>query len=131
NGAQAPEVSFVATATDLDTAATRFLLDIDGQRIENRDGPERPVTVKWPGQAAGQVAVSFEDRSAARPNRVMTGAWAWFRMLDFAHAQRETDLRSVLRFDLGGHTARVTVDATSVRNPFASRTWQRFSCGEF
>jgi type VI secretion system protein ImpL len=128
-GSQDPELRFRVTPSDLDASAIRFVLEIDGQRVDYRHGPERTSPVTWPGPSPGVAAASFEDRSAARPNLVFEGPWAWFRLMDAARVQRETDVRYVLHLQLGGHQARVRLEAASIRNPYASRDVQQFRCG--
>ena len=128
-GAQEPELRFRVTPTELDAAATRFVLEIDGQRFEYRHGPERSAQAVWPGPAPGGAAASFEDRTAARPNQVFDGPWAWFRLIDAADFRRESDVRFVLRVENGGHEAEVRLDAASIQNPYALGELQQFRCG--
>lgn len=128
-GAQEPELRFRLTPTDLDASATRFVLEIDGQRFEYRHGPERTAQATWPGPSPGVAAASFESRTGARPNAVFEGPWAWFRLLDAAQAQRETDVRHLFLFQIGGFEGGVRVEAASVRNPYATRDLQQFRCG--
>jgi type VI secretion system protein ImpL len=109
-------------------SAQRFLLEIDGQSFENRHGPERSMLAKWPGESAGPAAVTFEERSGGRPNLVAEGPWAWFRLMDEARVERESDVSYVLTFERGGHQAKVRVEATSIRNPFGRRDLQQFRC---
>jgi type VI secretion system protein ImpL len=128
-GGQEAEVRFRLTPVDLDAAATRFLLEIDGQSIEYRHGPERSVPTTWPGQSPGPAAVTFEARAGSRPNAVFQGPWAWFRLLDAARTDRETDVRYALTFARDGHAARVRLDAASIRNPYGKSDLQQFRCG--
>jgi type VI secretion system protein ImpL len=128
-GAQLPELRFTVTPTNLDASATRFTLEIDGQTFDYRHGPERSWPVAWPGPNPGVAAATFEERAGGRPNREYKGAWAWFRLLDEANIQRETDVRYVIGFAFGGHQARIRVEASSIRNPYATRDVQQFRCG--
>jgi type VI secretion system protein ImpL len=72
--------------------------------------------------------VTFEDRTAERPNQAFEGPWAWFRLLDVADLERETDVSYALRFRMGGHQARVRLEAASIRNPFSGAELQNFQC---
>ncbi len=128
-GGQEPEVRFRLTPTDLDVGATRFLLEIDGQSVDYRHGPPRSVQVTWPGQSPGPAAATFDARSGGRPNIVAPGPWAWFRLMDAAQTERETDVRYVLTFAKDGHEARVRVEAASIRNPYGRNDLQQFRCG--
>lgn len=127
--AGSPSLRFNLTLGDTDAAASRFVLEIDGVYFDYRRGPKRIVPAAWPGPTPGSAAVTFEDRSGPRPGLAFRGPWAWFRLVDAVSSQRETDTRYVLTFQTGGHQGRVEVEAASVRNPFANRDWQRFSCG--
>lgn len=127
--ASAPSVRFNLTLGDTDQGTSRFVLEIDGVYFDYRRGPKRIVPAAWPGPTPGSAAATFEDRSGPRPGLSFSGPWAWFRLLDAVSAQRETDTRYVLTFLTAGHQARVEVEAASVRNPFANRDWQRFTCG--
>jgi type VI secretion system protein ImpL len=122
------ELRFQITVTDADVSNIRFVLELDGQNIEYRP-PPRPVIATWPGPIPGTVAaVMWEERYGGKPRRAFQGPWAWFRLLESAQEKRESDVRSELSFQLSGHHSRVILEATSVSNPFANRSWQRFRC---
>ena len=128
-GSQTPELAFTVTPVELDAAATRFVLELDGQSFEYRHGPERPARATWPGPTPGIAAATFEARSGAPANIVSDGPWAWFKLVDAGHVQSETELRHVVSFARGGHQARVRIEASSVWNPWTTREWQQFRCG--
>jgi type VI secretion system protein ImpL len=128
-GAQLPELHFNVSPDDLDSAATRVLLEFDGQSIDYRHGPSRSVPVAWPGPSPGVAAVTFEDRSSARPNLAFQGPWAFFRLLDAAQMHAETDVHYTATFQTGGHSARFVIEANSIRNPFLKADLQQFRCG--
>jgi type VI secretion system protein ImpL len=128
-GGQEPEVRFRVTPTELDVASTRFLMEVDGQSVEYRHGPERGWPLAWPGQSPGPAAVTFDVRSGGQPNTVFQGPWAWFRLLDGARTDRESDVRYVLTFAKDGHQARVRLEAASIRNPYRNEDLQQFRCG--
>jgi type VI secretion system protein ImpL len=127
-GNQLPQVRFNVTTSFLDAASSRFLLELDGQSIEYRHGPERSTPAVWPGPAPGISAYSFEGRSGDRPNQAFQGPWAWFRLLDAGQLQPATDVRYTLSLQAGTHQSRVTVEATSIRNPFLKSDLRQFRC---
>jgi type VI secretion system protein ImpL len=131
-GSQRPDLRFAITITELDTNATRFLLDIEGQRYEyRRDGRSGGPGV-WPGPEPGFVAAIFEDRSGIPGGPRTEGNWAWFRFIENAQPQAESETRTVLTIQTTqgrAHQARVVVEATTLQNPFRKREWRRFSCG--
>ena len=128
-GSQLPSLRFTVTLTDLDGAATRFILQIDGQRFDVAHEAPRRNPVAWPASDPGEAISTFEDRAGAWPSQKFSGPWAWFRLLETAMPQRESDIRVGLTFQHSGHQVRGIIEATIILNPFTSRDWQRFSCG--
>lgn len=127
-GAQTPEARFTLTPDTLDADATRFTLELDGQTLDYRHGPQQSRPMSWPGGSAGQAAVSFEERAGGGPSIVKQGPWAWFRILDQAQVKRDSDTRVHVTFSAGSHSMRVVLDAASVRNPFVRDELAGFRC---
>jgi type VI secretion system protein ImpL len=127
-GSDHPEFAFSLAPASLDSEATRVVLDVDGQSLEYRHGPIRPVQEKWPGPANGSAAVSFEERGGAHPSLSYQGPWAWFHMIDAGRLQPDTAVRWRLTYSLGGHTAEFALEPVSVFNPLGKTELQRFSC---
>jgi type VI secretion system protein ImpL len=128
-GAQLPGMHFSLTPESLDSAVPRLAIDIEGQSIEYRHGPLRSQSLAWPGPSPGQASVLFEESGGGGPNRAYQGAWALFHLLDDASIQPQSDVRYLVTLTAGSRTARVTLDATSVRNPFARNELRSFRCG--
>ena len=128
-GSRDPEVQFRLTPLSLSAKAARFTLELDGETFEYRHGPERGFAAKWPGKSPGPAAVTFEVPGGGRPNLVAHGPWAWFRLLQSARIERETDVRHVVAFSRDGVDVRVRLDAASIRHPFGDNALQRFRCG--
>jgi type VI secretion system protein ImpL len=128
SGSQVPEINFTVALTRLDNAARRFILEIDGQRFDDRTVPVPRSPAVWPGRGSGMAAATFEDFAGTWPPTRFDGAWAWFRVVDAGRPQPDGDLRTVLNFQAGAYQARVAVEATSIRNAFTQRDWRRFSC---
>jgi type VI secretion system protein ImpL len=82
----------------------------------------------WPGPMPGMAAATIEDTGGGRPNVVFNGPWAAFRLIDAGMPQRESDIRYLATFKLGGHEGRALIEAQSVRNPFGARDLQQFRC---
>jgi type VI secretion system protein ImpL len=128
-GGQMPELHFTVTPTTLDAGASRFLFEVDGQAFDYRHGPERNWPATWPGPNPGVAAASFEDRSGAHPNVAFQGPWALFRLIDTGNPRPTTETGFALTYQLGGHEAQVTLEASSIRNPFGKHDLQNFHCG--
>jgi type VI secretion system protein ImpL len=122
-----PEIHFNITPDSLDAAVSRFSLDVDGQSLEYRHGPLQTRTFTWPGGAAGHAAVAF-DAGGAPELASFQGPWAWFRALDQAKIQPQSQTRFLVTFTQANHSARVMIEATSVRNPFVRNELQSFRC---
>ncbi len=130
SGSQLPEARFNLTPDTLDAGATRFVLEVDGQSLEYRHGPQQSKAMAWPGGAGvGQVTVAFEERSGSGPSFVKQGPWAWFRALDQAQVKRDSDTHMGVTFAAGSHSMRVVMDAASIRNPFVRDELAGFQCG--
>jgi type VI secretion system protein ImpL len=128
-GGQGPQVRFTLTPTNLDSGATRFVIDLDGTVAEYRHLAPRSVSMTWPGdKKPGNAEMTFEERSGNRPHVVNDGAWAIFKLLGTARRESLSDDSYRLRFEHAGHWAEVTVQAQSVRNPFGSQVLQQFRC---
>jgi type VI secretion system protein ImpL len=126
-GSSGLQLNFSVTPLKLDAAVSRFILEIDGQRVTYQHEAERSYPLRWPGQTPG-ASVTFEDRASGRPNIVFAGPWAWFRLLDASQFRQESDLRYEVTFEKGGYTSLVRIDASSVFNPFGQRDLQQFRC---
>ena len=126
-GSGSLELKFHLTIAESDSSSLRFLLEIDGGGFEYRS-PPRSAVGSWPGPVPGTSAVTWFERYGGQPRLPFFGPWSWFRLLDAAQEERESDVRSRFTFLHSGHSAKVILEATSVRNPFTNRNWQRFSC---
>jgi type VI secretion system protein ImpL len=127
-GTPVPDVRFSVNTAGIDPKIPRFVLEIDGQYFDSH-GPRQTQPAVWPGPTPGRASARIAVPGGAQTQDDALGAWGLFRLFD-RHAQRETDTRFVLGFDVSGQEVRVIVDADRVDNPFARRDWQRFSCGQ-
>jgi len=128
-GGQLPELRFNLQPEYLDASVRRLSLEIDGQTLDYRHGPPRTQAIAWPGPTPGQAALIFEEDTGGGPNRAYQGPWAAFRLFDDASVQPQSEVRYLVTLRAGDRTARVMLEATSVRNPFASDELRNFSCG--
>lgn len=128
-GGPQPEVRFTLAPAFLDASVARMIVEVDGQTLEYRHGPVRAVPMTWPGPSPGQSGITFEEqRGGATPNLVTQGPWSLFRLLEQATMEPQSDTTFLLTFNLGGRTARLTLQAASSRNPFARNPLQGFGC---
>jgi type VI secretion system protein ImpL len=134
-GSKTPELAFTVKLSNLDPAATRLYVNIDGHVFDVKPGAESKGPVVWPGpQKRGIAYATFEDKVAAPEQAIgFEGPWAWFKLVDAAKASQEAqpdvDLVSMLRIQTRFHRALVTIEASSaVSNPFAAPEWRQFRC---
>ena len=128
SGSQVPGVRFNAMLGTYDAGASRFVVDFEGQALDSRN-TQRVYSIFWPGPTPAYGNVSFEQRFGGTVNRAFHGPWAFFHMIDAATVMRESDVRNIFTVNAGNLQGQVILEAASVRNPFATRQWQRFTCG--
>jgi len=128
-GSKTPDLRFAVTITDLDSTATRFVLDIAGQTLDEAHRAPVRKPAFWPGPTPGRAAASFESRFFDPP-KTFGGHWAWFRMID-ATADGPADAQQRVRLNVRTQYHRVNVTVEAARagdNPFATLGWRKFSC---
>ena len=76
----------------------------------------------------GQASVLFEEGGGGGPNRSYLGPWALFHLLDEASVTPQSDVRYLVAVSAGGHSARLLLEAGSVRNPFSRNELRAFRC---
>ena len=128
-GTPLPSLRFSVTIAAVDAATTQLVVDIDGQKFEDKKPGAVPAT--WPGENAGSASATFNDRTGIGSGYPrFEGPWALFRFIDAGQPRHESDTRTTLTVrGRRAHEAQVVIDAVSLDNPFAKREWQRFGCG--
>jgi type VI secretion system protein ImpL len=129
NGAQV-QVGFTLLAPQLDSAITRVVIEIDGQKYDYSANGASSATMTWPGPQPGHVVVSAFDGSnhpVGTPLR-FDGDWAFFHALDAGHLQKQADLRYLASFNFDGHAVTLPIQPASLRNPFLNDEVRRFRC---
>jgi type VI secretion system protein ImpL len=129
-GSGGPLVRFEMQLTALDPSLTQIALELDGQTATFAPGPAHPQALQWPGQGAGLARVTFTPPTSG--TLLMTGPWAWFRLLDQSDVRRTTlSDRFTVRIANDGKGASFEVRAASVVNPFILRgELSAFRCPE-
>jgi len=131
-GGAVPQVQFELKPLALDDKVSTFRLNVEGQELVYRHGPEQLTKFQWPGtnNSAG-VRVVFEGLDGKQLSKSKEGAWALFRMFDEFNIQ-PTGLpdRFNLTVQLEGYTAKFELRAASVNNPFGISEYQSFRCPE-
>jgi type VI secretion system protein ImpL len=115
---------------DLDTDTGRFVLELDGQRIDYKHEAPHAWPVKWPGETSGSVRFGFEGTSRYRDPSTLGGPWAWLKLID-SSLEGQADAQQRIRLNIRKGTHRATLMVETPRaglNPFATREWRQFSC---
>jgi len=133
SGTKALQLEFAATLSKLDATATRFYVDIDGQRFDAKPDVPMRWPAHWPDpKSPGYATATFEDR-VAQPEQVLyiSGPWAFFKMIDAtAVPQRDAAGAVVLSLQTRYHRGVVTIEpAGGSVVPYATRDWRQFACG--
>ncbi|WP_447736134.1 type VI secretion system membrane subunit TssM [Rhodanobacter soli] len=125
-----PEVDFTLLTPVLDAGIGKLVIEVDGQKYEYQPGGATNVSMKWPGPTPGHVSISAYDPAGTLLTTFdYRGDWAFFRALQAANLQKQSDLRFVASFNFGGHVAKVTIQANNLKNPFLSNALSSFRCG--
>lgn len=125
-----PEVDFTLLTPVLDAGIGKLVIEVDGQKYEYQPGGSTNVAMKWPGSAPGRVSISAYDPAGTLLTTFdYHGDWAFFRALQAANLQKQSDLRFVASFNFGGRVAKVTIQANNLKNPFLSNALSSFRCG--
>jgi type VI secretion system protein ImpL len=127
-----PAVAFALQPLRMEARAIQFLLDLDGQIVDYRQGPPRSQQLQWPvPEGTGRVRLAFTDTMGISSSVTEEGAWAWFRMLERSALKPTAQAEKFqLTFKLGELTAQFELRAVSVRNPFNVQEVRAFRCPE-
>ena len=129
SGSKVPEIDFTVTVTGIDPGTTRFVLEIDGARTDQKPGPPTSRDMTWPRPAGGATAVTFAATSYQPPMTYPT-AWGWLRLMDATTVEPADEQQRVrLRIKNPPHHADVVVEPKrAYASPFADQTWRQFRC---
>jgi type VI secretion system protein ImpL len=125
-GAKEPDVKFFVTFSGLDSSATRAILEIDGQTLDDK---RMKQPAEWPGPVSGHAAASFESRYFD-PTHTFPGAWGLFKLIDATRVGApDAQQRVVLNLQNKYHSVRVTIEpGRASPSPFATADWRQFRC---
>ena len=138
--AEVPGVSFELRPVSMDETDARFTLELGEQRINYTHGPKFWNTLSWTGdKESKRLRVLFEDLRDASFDKIYTGPWVLFHLLDDASikATGQSNTYSIV-FSVGGAaddpktTHKIVYEgrANSVNNPFRRDLLSSFRCPE-
>jgi type VI secretion system protein ImpL len=125
-----PAANFQLTPLELDPRAEQVRLDVDGQVVEYRHGPQIPSQLRWPGPAGTSVVRLSVAPIGGVPLTVSReGPWSWFRLLRTGQMSAGSVAdRFTVAFQVDGYRASFALAAGSVANPFDRSLFQGFQC---
>lgn len=130
-GAKQPRIQFSLKPVFMDSETSRFVLDLDGQKLTYRHGPTRTTKLAWPPSSGttGRSSILFEDVGGKSHTLVKEGPWGLFKLLDNAEL-KGTSLadRFIVTFTLEGRKIELELQADSVINPFRMPALEKFNC---
>lgn len=130
-GGQLPGMNFEIVPVNLDSTATQVNLDMDGQSLVYRHGPQRFTRMSWPGPGGrGEVRLAFAPLIPGEASGLtLEGPWSWFRMLDQGRiiASDQPD-RFDIAFQVGSRAVTFGLRANTVVNPFTLPELGQFRC---
>ncbi len=114
---------------ELDASFSQIILDVDGQLVKYRHGPQEPQTIQWPGPGGStQVRLQVQPLTGGGPPP-LEGPWALFRLFDRAEiAASSQPERFTVTFNFDGRKAVFDVTTSSVQNPFRLKELEQFHC---
>jgi type VI secretion system protein ImpL len=138
---ETPSISLELRPYTMDKEDAVFTLDLGDQRLTYNHGPKFWKSVTWSGQnESRRIRVIFEDLTGTQFDKVFTGPWAWFRLMDASSIQSTPQSNIYLitfahdtGADRAARTARQIVyegRATSIHNPFKNDLLESFRCPE-
>lgn len=115
-----PSVAFKLRAIYLDANINRFELNMLGERLEYRHGPDRKNDVSWPSVSGVEtVKYTFEDHYGVQYSNQVDGVWSLFRFLDrYPLSKTGYSDRYSLTVKDKERKATYEVQASSAVNPF-------------
>jgi type VI secretion system protein ImpL len=131
NGGNQIQVRFQLVPVALDPQVAQISVEIGGQVLTNNHGPPEAMQFQWPGPGGKTlVRVTMTPTSGGRAMVVDNdGPWSLLRVLDAARVT-PTDQPDKFRvvFTGAGGMATFDLNASSVRNPFATGALRLFRC---
>jgi type VI secretion system protein ImpL len=116
---------------EMDPTITQIILDLDGQLVNYRHGPQVRTAVQWPApQGSMQARIQLAPPSPSGTSaQIFEGPWAMFRMFDRATIEATPQAeRFVVTFNVDERKARFEVTTNSVQNPFRLVELEQFVC---
>ncbi|HWV16213.1 MAG TPA: type VI secretion system membrane subunit TssM [Cellvibrio sp.] len=138
DNAASPSVSLEMRPVSMDESDARFTLDMGSQKLTYNHGPKFWNPLTWSGDSdSRRIRIIFEDLQERSQDKIYSGSWAWFRMMDDASVKATGQNSYLITFTVGGaangnapHKIVYEAKASSINNPFRSDLLSSFRCPE-
>lgn len=134
-----PSVSLELRPVSMNETDARFTLDLGDQKLTYSHGPKFWNPLTWQGDKdSKRIRIIFEDLHDASYDKIYSGPWAWFHLMDDAEIKSTGQTNNYLiTFNIPGtsdsrpaHKILYEGKASSVNNPFKSDLLSSFRCPE-
>ncbi|MGI9498515.1 MAG: type VI secretion system membrane subunit TssM, partial [Geminicoccaceae bacterium] len=127
-----PAYSFVLSPVSLDSAVSKFQLELGDQRIAYRHGPVRARELTWPGSnaiAGARLVFTTFEQAAPPASLSARGVWGWFRLLDRFQSRSDTSATSdLIDFEIDGFKATYALDPMTSKDVAVLSLFDDFRC---
>lgn len=115
-------LSFSMTPVAMDSGSARSIINIDGQALPYRHGPERTVGFIWPNTLSETQGsrITFIPARSGQSNTTIegSGVWSFFRLVEQASKNDVRPGSVTLNFDQNGRQLAIRVETLTEINPF-------------
>lgn len=131
NNSKTPKVDFTMLPESMTPHTKKFSMDLEGQKISLYRQQKQIKYLVWPGPKPGTISIEFIDRSGKEYDSVLTGPWAWYRLLNRSNMVSSGDSQHfIITFDLNGNAIRFKLSTNQIISPFLSAIISNFYCPE-
>ncbi|PIE43014.1 MAG: type VI secretion system membrane subunit TssM [Gammaproteobacteria bacterium] len=129
--ASQPEIDFKIKPRQMDSSVRRFEIRLGDIRIRYTHGPKLSKSLAWPVSSGSSIQLLFEDINETLRDKIYTGDWSLFRVLDDSKIQT-TNQASLFYVTLEVEKRKIQYElkANSFLNPFRSSWMRQYACPE-
>jgi type VI secretion system protein ImpL len=137
--ADVPSISLELRPITMNETDARFTLDLGDQKLTYSHGPKFWNPVTWQGDKdSKRIRIIFEDLQDSSFDKIYSGPWAWFHLMDDADIKSTNQTNNYLiTFSVVGardskatHKIVYEGKASSINNPFKNDLLSSFRCPE-
>ncbi len=133
---ESPEIGVELRPFSMSSDHARFRLDVAENRISYNHGPKFWKAVSWSGSDEGKrIRVTLEDLNGTLHEKIYSGPWAWFRLMDASDIKRTSKSNVYhITFSVGSEAGEQTIvyegKTKSISQPLNNRLLTSFKVPE-